>query len=298
MQVCLIQVPYAMGNEHDGGSKGPQRYVQAGAQKLLEAWGLAVTTECVERSTPVRDTASASSAGNTQLALLVQQAIAAEQLRLVLAGACDSRLGILAGFEHAHCGVVWFDEHGDFNTPESTISGFFAGMSLAVITGHCYRNFWAQIGESSPIAEAATLLLGVRDLSPEAERERLHQSAIQVVNWHEGKPQTDVLARLDALTKRVQEIYLHIDLDAFDPQVAPGLVDSPVPGGLSMPQMEEAIRAVAARFRLRAVALATYNPDCDQDEKTLRAGLRIMELLAECASLGARRAAIMEGRNA
>ena len=52
-----------------------------------------------------------------------------------------------------------------------------------------------------------------------------------------------------------------------------------------MPQMEEAIRAVAARFRLRAVALATYNPDCDQDEKTLRAGLRIMELLAECASL-------------
>src|SRR6266487_2796868 len=279
MQVCVIQVPYAMGYEHNGGSKGAQRYEQAGVQQILESQSLTVTMKRVERSIPFRDTASASSAVNKELAQLVRQAIAAQQLPLVLAGSCDVSLGILAGFDHARCGVIWVDAHGDFNTPDSTVSGFFAGMSLAIVTGHCYRNFWAQIGESSPIAEAATLLLGVRDLSPEAERERLHQSAIQVVNWHEGKPQTDVLARLDALTKRVQEIYLHIDLDAFDPQVAPGLVDSPVPGGLSMPQMEEIIRVVAARFRFRAVALATYNPDQDQEEKTLRAGLHLIELL-------------------
>jgi arginase family enzyme len=57
----------------------------------------------------------------------------------------------------------------------------------------------------------------VRDLSPAAERERLHHSAMQVVNWHEGNPQADVLACLDTLRKRVQEVYLHIDLDAFDP---------------------------------------------------------------------------------
>src|SRR6266567_458721 len=224
MQVCLIQVPYAMGNEHDGGSKGPQRYVQAGAQKLLEAWGLAVTTECVERSTPFRDTASASSAVNTQLARLVQQAIAAEQLPLVLAGSCDSSLGILAGFEHAHCGVVWFDAHGDFNTPESTISGFFAGMSLAVITGHCYRNFWAQIGESTPIAEAATVIFGVRDLDP-AEQQRFQQSQIRMVKWRDGNPQGNVQTILDDLSKRVHEFYLHIDLDALDPEIAPGIVD-------------------------------------------------------------------------
>ena len=283
MHVCLIQVPYAMGNEQEGGSKGALRYVQAGAQQLLEARGLAVTIERVERSTPFRDTASASLAVNKELTQFVRQAIAAQQLPLVLAGSCDVSLGILAGFDHARCGVVWFDAHADFNTPDSTVSGFFAGMSLAIITGHCYRNFWAQIGESTPIAESTTLLLGVRDLSPAAERERLHHSAMQVVNWHEGKPRADVLACLDTLGKRVQEVYLHIDLDAFDPQVAPGLVDDAVPGGLSMPQMEEAIRTVVARFRLRAVALATYNPDRDQEEKTLRAGLRILDLLAECA---------------
>jgi arginase len=53
--------------------------------------------------------------------------------------ACNSALGMLARFDHARCGVVWLDAHADFNTPESTIRGFFAGMKLAVITGHCYR---------------------------------------------------------------------------------------------------------------------------------------------------------------
>jgi arginase len=155
-------------------------------------------------------------------------------------------------------------------------------MSLAVITGHCYPNLWAQVGNNVPIAEAATLMLGVRDLDP-AERERLERSAIQVVKWHEGKPQGDVLGALDELAKGTREVYVHIDMDALDPQVAPGIVDHPVPGGLSLQDIETAIRAVAERFQIRAVALTTYNPELDHGEKTLRAGLRMLELLAEDA---------------
>jgi arginase len=285
MQVCLIQVPYAMGHQYNGGSKGPQRLVQAGAQELLEARGLEVAIKRVSRSNPFRDTTTASREVNMQLARLIRQAHASGQLPLILAGSCDASLGILAGFEHANCGVIWVDAHADFNTPDSTASGFFAGMSLAILTGHCYRHYWAQIGESTPIAEAATLLVGVRDLSPAAERERLHHSTMQMVSWQEGKPQGEVLACVETLSQRVQEVYLHLDLDALDPQLAPGLVDEPVPGGLSLPQLEEVVRAVTARFRLRAVALTTYNPECDQDEKTLRTSLRIIDLLAECASL-------------
>jgi arginase family enzyme len=95
-----------------------------------------------------------------------------------------------------------------------------------------------------------------------------------------------VAACLDRLAARVPEVYLHIDMDAFDPQVAAGIVDPPVPGGLSMREMEETIRAVAARFAIRAAALTTYNPDLDQGDKTLRVGLRVLELLAECAGEG------------
>jgi arginase len=281
MRVCLIQVPYMAGDDRHGASKGPQRFVQAGAG-LLTVRGIPVTLERVERDKPFGDSASASLLVCKELASIVRKAVTAGQLPLVLAGSCDASKGILSGFDHSRCSVVWIDAHGDFNTPETTISGFFPGMSLAVITGHCYQNYWAQIGNNSPISEVATLLLGVRDLDP-AERQRLERSAIQVVNWREGKPQADVRACLDALAKRVQEVYLHVDMDAFDPQVAPGVVDHPVSGGLSLQDMEAAIRAVAARFRIRAAALATYNPDRDQDDKTLYAGLRIIELLAECA---------------
>jgi arginase len=285
VRVCLIQVPYMLGDEQHGGGKGPRRFVQAGAERLLAARGIAVTVERVERTgrgKPLRDHPTASLAVNKRLEPVVRQAVAAGQLPLVLAGSCDVSMGILSGFDHARCGVVWIDAHGDFNTPESTISGFFAGMSLAVITGHCYRDLWAQVGNSVPIPEAATLMLGVRELDP-AERERLERSAIRVVSWREGKPQADVPAALDELAKRVREVYLHVDMDALDPRVAPGVVDPPVPGGLSLQDIEEAIGAAAARCRIRAAALATYNPDLDQDDRTLRAGLRIIELLAGCA---------------
>jgi arginase len=255
-------------------------------EALLADKGVAVTLAGVERGEPFRDSASASLAVSRRLASVVAEAVAADRLPIVLAGSCDVSKGVLSGFDHSRCGVVWIDAHGDFNTPESTFSGFFAGMSLAVITGHCYQNLWAQIGNSAPAPEEATVLLGVRDLSPVEERDRLERSAIQVVEWQDGKPQGDVLATLDELQKRVEEVYLHIDLDALDPQVAPGIVDDPVPGGLSLHDMEEIIRAVAARFRVSAATLATYNPELDQDQKTLRAGLRIIELLADGAGHG------------
>lgn len=272
MQICLIQVPYMIGDDRHGASQGPQRFLEAGADKRLAAAGIAVTVERVERGEPFRDSASASLAVSKRLAGAVRQAIAAGRLPLVLAGSCDVSKGVLSGFDHARCGVVWIDAHGDFNTPESTISGFFAGMSLAVVTGHGYRNLWAQIGNSAPISEAATVMLGVRELDP-LERERLNGSAIRVVHWREGRPQADVGAALDDLAARVTDVYLHIDMDSLDPQVAPGIVDHPVPGGLSLEHMEAAIRGVAGRFRVRAATLATYNPDLDQDDKTLRAGL-------------------------
>ena len=154
-------------------------------------------------------------------------------------------------------------------------------MSLAVVTGHCYRNYWGQIGDNTPLAEEAVALFGVRDLYPEAERERLERSAIDVVRWRDGRAERNVSEALDRLSERVEEIYLHVDFDGFAPEVAPGIVDEPAPGGLTREQAEEIIRGAAARFRVRAVTLATYTPDNDEDEKTLRLALALVDLIGE-----------------
>lgn len=266
-----------LGDADHGGAKGPERLVR----ELAALTGATVTVERIERSGPPQeDPPAASLSVNRALAPVVHRTLAEGGVPLVLAGSCDASLGLLAGADHARWGVVWLDAHGDFNPPETTLTGFFAEMSLATITGHCHRHLWSEIGDSTPVREAATVLLGVRKLDP-AERERLEASDIGVVGWRRGQPQADVEAALDELAGRVEEVYLHIDMDALDPQVARGIVDPPVPGGMSLAQMERAIRATAARFRVAAAALTTYNPDLDNDGRTLRAGVRIIELAAE-----------------
>jgi arginase len=275
MDVSLIQVPYMLGDPHHGAAEGPRRYLESGAADLLTARGHHVNVEVVERD------GLGLIAVSKALAPVVGRSVAAGRLPIVLAGSCDASLGVLAGFEHSSCGVVWIDAHADFNTPESSVSGFFPGMSAAVIVGHCHARLWSRAGDATPVPEEHVAMLGTRELSPDAERDRLKRSRIHVVRWRDGLPQADIDAALDAVAGRVDEIYLHIDNDALDPAAAPGIVDDPVPGGLSLEQLEDVVDAVTARFRIRAATLATYTPERDEDERTLRAGLRVIELLGE-----------------
>ena len=61
----------------------------------------------------------------------------------MLAGNCNTALGSVAGLDHLdRTGVVWFDAHGDFNTPETTVTGSFDGMALAMLTGRCWTGLY------------------------------------------------------------------------------------------------------------------------------------------------------------
>jgi arginase len=260
-------------------SAGPRRVAEA-ARTLLAARGATFESATVGVAVDDADPGEAPWRVADGVASAVRQAVGTGRLPIVLAGSCDAALGVLAGLSGPPCGVVWLDAHGDFNTPESSVSGFFPGMALAAVVGHCHAERWAQIGGVSPVAESATALLGVRQLSPAAERERLDASAIEVVAWRDGRPRRDPLGALDALAERVDQIYLHVDLDAFDPEVAPGIVDDPVPGGLSLVDGELVVRGVLERFGLRAVTVATYVPGRDPDGVTLDLELRLLELLA------------------
>jgi arginase len=284
IDVCLIQVPYHAGDDRHGASEGPRELMDGGAVELLEAQGHRVSVDVAIRGGAFRDTASSAAAVNKEVAAKVRAALAAEQLPLVLAGSCVTCIGVLAGFDHSRCGAVWLDAHADFNTPETTASGFFPGMALAVATGHCFANYWGEIGDNTPLREENVVMFGVRDLYPHGERLRLERSAITVVSWREGSPEADVISALDRLAERIDDVYLHIDFDGFAPEVAPGIVDEPVPGGLSRDDAEAIVRATAERFRLRAVTLATYTPANDEGDKTLRLALGLIEVIGETAA--------------
>ena len=271
MPLSLVEVPYMAGDDRHPASAGPARLRDAAL-----AHGIAAAVERVDRDAPFRDTASAAAVVNERLAAVVRRLIDEGRLPLVLAGSCNAALGVVAALDAARCGAVWIDAHADFNTPETTVSGYFPGMSAAVVTGACFRGYW----RATPLPEDKLVLLGVRDVSPAAERERLERSAVRVVEWRDGKPHGEPLALLDALAESTDDVYLHIDFDAFAPDVAPATVDEPVPGGLSLADAETVVTATIERFRIRAATLATYTPERDEDDKTLRAGVRLIELIS------------------
>jgi arginase len=179
-------------------------------------------------------------------------------------------------------GVVWFDAHGDYNTTDTTMTGFFGGMPVAVWTGDCYPYFWSQVSESNPVSQDVVVMVGVRDLDT-LERERIEKSDICVVEWRDGEAQEDVAAALDDLAKRVDEVYVHIDLDALDPIVAPGFPDFMAPGGMSLEQVEGTLREIAGRFRIRVATVATFNPEYDSEGKAQQVAMRLIEVLGEVA---------------
>ena len=285
VDVALILVGSHAGDQKAPSSEGPARLVATGAEAVLTRRGLGVSVDTVSRPGPFRDTAASARSVNILLAESVRAAAGAGRIPIVVAGSCNAALGVLAGMDHSGWGVVWVDAHADFNTPESTVSGFFPGMTAAILVGHCYQRYWASMGDAAPLREDAVVMLGVRDLSPAAERERLEQSAIRVVPWADGRPQQDPDQALDELRRRVHDVYLHVDLDAFAPDVAPGVADPPVPGGLSSDQGFALIRAVARRFRIRAVTIATYAPRHDRDDATLDLVLQLLDLLGHHVAL-------------
>jgi arginase len=263
----------------------PGHYVRAGAQSLLAGRGITATQGRVQALSGVgAGVASASLAVNHGVRLAVRSAINMARLPIVLAGSCDAAIGVVAALGGGRCGIVWIDAHADFNTPQSSASGFFPGMSLAVVTGHCHQELWASLGGRPPVPEQLVVLAGVRSLSPPAEARRLQNSAIHAIPWKRGRPQGDIVSELEQLAGQVDEVYLHIDNDAFDPNTAPGVVDEPVPGGLSLAQMEDIVHAVTARLPIAAATIATYTPARDQQDRTLLADLRIIDLLGQYAA--------------
>lgn len=273
MEISLLEVPYDLGADGQGAARAAASLARASASTLGSS------VERIARIAPFRDTGSASLAVNRELAKAVRNAVAAERVPVVLAGSCDVSLGVVGGLDHATCGIVWFDAHGDFNTPDTTVTGFFGGMPLAVLTGHCYANLWSQVGDSRPVAEDAVLLVGARELDP-LERQFLERTRVSVCGCQGGQPAPVFNVMLTNLAQRVAQVYLHFDLDVLDPEGAPGL-DLPVPGGLSIEGASRAIRAIAGLFNIRAAAIATtFNPDRDPGDRTLRAGLKLVELLA------------------
>jgi arginase len=190
------------------------------------------------------------------LAVRVRAAVDDGAFPLVLGGNCNASLGVVGGVGTDGLGVVWFDAHADFDTPEDNLSGFFDVMALSLLTGSAWQMQRATVCPA-PVREEDVVLAAVRDVEP-YQRARMEASAMRLVPGD-----LDGLEpALDAL--RTSRVYLHLDLDALD--AGEGRANEYAsPGGPSLARYLEAVDAVFDRFDVAAVGLTSFNPVADTD---------------------------------
>jgi len=162
----------------------------------------------------------------------VDDALTAGDMPLLLASDCSVCMTTLpAVMRHRpDAKVLWLDAHGDYNTPDTTPSGFLGGMCLAAACGEWDAGFGA------PIPRERVVLAGVRDLDP-AERDALERSPATVV----GASLETLVAVQNALDGA--PVYVHLDVDVIDPEEMPA--QFPAPGGLRADKLYDLLEAVA-----------------------------------------------------
>lgn len=231
-----LAVPYHLGDANVSAGLGARRLAEAMQFPLLDI-GAKASIEAV----------------NSALASKVREGV-----RVIAAGNCNSCLGTLAGLDRDGLSVLWFDAHGDFNTPETSISGSFEGMCL-------------HVASETLISHSQITLIGARDLDP-LEAVRVAEYGLRVL-------------RDEALDPRwpapLGRVYVHVDLDVLDPGLSPG-VHCRAPGGWTPEQLLAALARIQQRCTVEAAAVVNYDPGRDVDRRTHAIAVRILtQLLAD-----------------
>jgi arginase len=181
----------------------------------------------------------------------VDDALEDGRFPVLLAGDCSIALTTLPTVARhlpdAH--VLWLDAHGDFNTPETTPSGFLGGMCLAAACGR-----WDAGLADRAVEPDQVVLCGARDLDGEEE------GLLQEAGVHSVRP-SRLADMLDG-----EDVYVHLDLDVLDPSILPS--QFPADGGLSDAGLRTLLGEVAGVAQVRGLEITAFEAPEDEARRT------------------------------
>lgn len=291
----IIGCPVDLGAGRRGVDMGPSALRVAGLEPRLEALGHRVTDagdidvlipETQEAGPAVLRYKPAILSACSALRESVQQSLARGRTPLVLGGDHSLSIGSFSGVsdhlarQGQPAGLIWFDAHGDFNTPETTPSGNIHGMALALVLGHGDPDL-AGLGGRTPKALAQrTVLIGVRNLDP-GERENLRRAGVTVFTIRDvdERGMRDVVRAAVAVAGvRTGGIHVSLDLDVLDPEDAPG-TGTPVEGGISYREAHLAMEILADTADVVSVDVVEVNPILDTANRTADLAVELTQSL-------------------
>jgi len=282
--VEIIGIPIALGQSYRGVDLGPGALRYAGLAARLQELGYTVH-DSGNLPVPVRDSLeherslhylpsitrvceAACAAG--------RQAVEEGRIPIFLGGDHSISIGTIAGVTWQEpAGVLYIDAHGDFNTEKTSQSGNIHGMSLAVLLGDGYPELVGISRDETRLQPQDVVIVGVRDLD-EGERQRLRDSGLTVYTMRDidergmGSIASDSLEAL----KHLKRLHVSMDVDALDPQEAPG-AGTLVPGGLTYREAQLLMEIVADSRCLSSLDIVEINPILDVHNKTAKMAVEL-----------------------
>ncbi len=286
--VEIVGVPMDLGGNRRGVDMGPSAVRYAGLAERLGALGYRVrdrgnirvadpdegrATHGAARTAGERVSARAHNVAEIaraceDLAGVIAEIVRAGGIPVVLGGDHSLAMGTIAGLDRGgrRAGVIYVDAHGDINTPETSPSGNVHGMPFGVALGLAGEPFPASLRGTTDGRHG--VLLAIRDID-EGEKGNIRSAGVTAITMAD----IDRMGMAAAMEKAIAvaagagAIHLSLDMDALDPDEAPG-VGTPVRGGLTYREAQLAMEMLAASGKLRSLEVAEVNPILDTGNRT------------------------------
>lgn len=198
---------------------------------------------------------------------------------LMTGGNCTHGTGVFGGLQDAHgpaarIGLVWFDAHGDFNTPNTTLSGYLGGMPVAVCAGLAWPRWREGSHIVAPLPTDRIVLVDMRSLDP-AEEQLIRATDAVIAAPAPGFPGEDLAQAVADLARRCDMIYLHIDSDILDGSLVPshGTKELDGPG---MAQVLAAVETVMTTGKVVAFAVVSVYGEGEGSATTVASGIELI----------------------
>jgi arginase len=295
--VTLIGVPLDLGAGRRGVDMGPSAFRVADIDRKVAELGFAVE-DAGDLDVQIQETRSP---GDPRLKYLkeiketcevlrdkVGETLSACRMPVVLGGDHSVAMGTIAGLARHYrqrkekIGLIWFDAHADSNTAETSPTGNIHGMPLAVALGLGAPGLVNLAGACPMVDGSRSAAIGLRDVDG-PERANVRASGLGAFTMRDID-ERGMRAVMEEAIKRASNgtagIHVSFDLDAMDPDYAPG-VGTPSPGGLSFREAHLAMEMLADTKKVVSVELVEANPILDERNVTAKLGVELL-----CSLLG------------
>ena len=286
--IGILSEPYDSGHHLARMGRGPVDLLDRGLADAIRAMGHTVEVAAIDHGLPFPMENAVAFELHGRIGDAVRQSRAADAFPLLLSGNCNyASIGAVTGLAVDDTGVLWFDAHGESETPETSTSAFLDGMGLAMLVGGCWAHRLADVPGFRALDPRRAVLVGARDFSADEadfmDERGIGRVSVEAVRDHGAAALAPDLERLRDLG--VRRLYVHVDADVYDPDMVghANAYSASAGTGLTAPELGDCLEDIARRIPIQAAAITAYDPEVDPDGR-MRGPL--IELAAQFAHLG------------